>query len=306
METSSPERSSGWLRRAVDRVREFAYTERPTAGGTVRPRIGFALGGGFARGIAHLGVLNFLAEQGIPIDYIVGTSAGAVAGLAYSTGLPFEIVARKAGELRFANFGQWKFSWLGLASNKRLESYPKHFLGVTNFEELKIPLSIAATDLHTGELVWFNRGPIGPPLRASCAYPGLFQPVEYDGKVLIDGFVAATVPVEAALQMGADMVIAVLLEAEEYRKPANFTDVLGRSFAIIQRHADVAWRSKAHVLITPVVHEFAWDDFSRAPEIIEAGRQAATDSLPKIMAAIEAASKRIASAALPVPAGRVP
>jgi len=307
MDPSSPEKSSGWLRRAVDRVREFAYSEHPSVGAaTSRPRVGLALGGGFARGIAHLGVLHFLEEQGIPIDYIVGTSAGAVAGLAFATGLPFEIVAQKAGELRFANFGQWKFSWLGLASNKRLESYPKHFLGVTNFEELKIPLSIAATDLQSGELVWFNRGPIGPPLRASCAYPGLFQPVEYDGKVLIDGFVAATVPVEAALQMGADMVIAVLLEAEEYRKPANFTDVLGRSFSIIQRHADVAWRSKAHVLITPEVHEFAWDDFAKASEIIEAGRLAAMDSLPKITAALEAAAKRMAAAALPVPAERVP
>src|SRR5277367_1319554 len=128
METTSPDKSPGWLRRAVERVREFAYAERPATGSALgRPRVGLALGGGFARGIAHLGVLHFLEEQGIPIDYIVGNSAGAVAGLAFATGLPFEIVARKAGELRFGNFGQWKFSWLGLASNKRLESYPKHF-----------------------------------------------------------------------------------------------------------------------------------------------------------------------------------
>lgn len=311
MDSSSTEKL-GWLRRAVESMREFAYAERPPEAlpAPSRPKIGVALGGGFARGVSHLGVLHVLEENNIPIDFIAGTSAGAVAGLAYATGLPFEIIAKKAGELRFANFGQWKFSWLGLATNKRLETYPKHFLGVTNFEELKIPLSIAATDLLTGEMVFFKSGPIGPALRASCAYPGMFQPVEYEGRILVDGFVATTVPVDAVLQMGADVVIAVLLEGEGHKKPSNFTEVLGRSFAIIQRHADVTWIARANVLITPEVRDFAWDDFPKTPQLIEAGTKAALAALPSIKLAIEAATERMtaaaASARLSTPARKTP
>src|SRR5207245_8750409 len=164
----------GWVQAALGRVREFAYAERPAQQpkDPVRPKLGLALGGGFARGIAHAGVLRTLEQNGIPIDYIAGTSAGALAGMAYASGLPFEEVVSRAAALRFGNFGQWRFSWLGLASNQRLDFYPKRYLNVSTFEELRIPLTIAATDLITGEPVYFDHGPLGPPLRASCAYPG--------------------------------------------------------------------------------------------------------------------------------------
>src|SRR5580658_9086117 len=157
----------GWLRSAVERVREFAYAERkpsPALGPAREPKVGIALGGGFARGIAHLGVLHALEQNKIPIDYIVGTSAGALAGVAYASGLPFAEVVRRAAAIKFGNFGQWRFSWMGLASNERLESYPERFLGVKTFEELRLPLCIAATDLMTGEPVYYSHGPIGPPL----------------------------------------------------------------------------------------------------------------------------------------------
>ena len=131
----------GWLRSAVERVREFAYAERaPRRRGPARePKVGVALGGGFARGIAHLGVLHALEQNKIPIDYIVGTSAGALAGVAFASGLPFDEVVRRAAAIKFGNFGQWRFSWMGLASNERLESYPERFLGVKTFEELRLP-----------------------------------------------------------------------------------------------------------------------------------------------------------------------
>ena len=92
-----------------------------------RPKVGLALGGGFARGIAHLGVLHALEQNGIPIDCIAGTSAGALAAIAFASGLPFEEVAKRAAALRFGIFGQWRFSWMGLASNQRLEFYPKRY-----------------------------------------------------------------------------------------------------------------------------------------------------------------------------------
>lgn len=283
-----------WLQTALTRVRDFAYAERPAAARIpVQPKVGLALGGGFARGIAHLGVLRTLEQNHIPVDYIAGNSAGALAAIAYASGLSFEEVAKRAAALRFGVFGQWRFSWLGLASNQRLEFYPKRFLNITTFEELRIPVAIAATDLISGEAVYFKEGPLGPPLRASCAYPGLFQPVHYQGRTLVDGFVGATVPVEGVAHMGADVIVAVFLDSEPITKPTNFTDVIGRSFTIIQRHADLTWRARADVVIEPRVREFAWDDFAKTPQLIEAGAQAAEKALPRIREALEAANERV-------------
>jgi NTE family protein len=293
MSADKRETVMGWVQAALERVRDFAYAERPVdAKVPVRPKLGLALGGGFARGIAHIGVLHALEKDGIPVDYISGTSAGALAGMAYASGLPFGEVVNRAASLRFGIFGQWRFSWLGLASNQRLEFYPKRYLNVSTFEELRIPLTIAATDLITGEPVYFDHGPLGPPLRASCAYPGLFQPVEYEGRTLVDGFVGATVPVEAVARMGADVIIAVFLDSEAMVKPSNFTDVIGRSFTIIQRHADLAWRGKADVVIEPRVRDFAWDDFAKTPELIAAGEEATLAAMPRVRAALEAATAR--------------
>ena len=288
----------GWVQTALERVRDFAYAERPVeAKVPVRPKLGIALGGGFARGIAHVGVLHALEKNGFTIDYMSGTSAGALAGMAYASGLPFEEVVKRAAALRFGVFGQWRFSWLGLASNQKLEFYPKRHLNISTFEELRIPLTMAATDLITGEPVYYDRGPLGPPLRASCAYPGLFQPVQYQGRTLVDGFVGATVPVEAVAQMGADVIVAVFLDSEALIKPTNFTDVIGRSFTIIQRHADLAWRGRADVVIEPRVREFAWDDFAKTPQLVAAGEEAAMAALPRLRTALEAAAARAATRA---------
>jgi NTE family protein len=288
----------GWLQAALERVREFAYADRPSTPKLPgRPKVGLALGGGFARGIAHVGVLRRLELNHIPIDCIAGTSAGAMAAIAYASGLPYEEVVKRAAALRFGVFGQWRFSWLGFASNQRLELYPKRFLNVSTFEELKIPVSIAATDLISGEAVYFHKGPLGPPLRASCAYPGLFQPVEYEGRTLVDGFVGATVPVEGVAKMGADVIIAVFLDSEAISKPTNFTDVIGRSFTIIQRNADLTWRARADVVIEPRVREFAWDDFAKTPQLIAAGEEAAEAAIPRVRYALEAAERSAAEEA---------
>src|SRR5665213_176585 len=235
------EKMSAWLQTALDRVRDFAHTPPGVREADQAPKLGLALGGGFARGIAHLGVLHAIQQNNIPIHCIAGTSAGALAAVAYASGLPFHEVVRKAAELRFGNFAQWRFSKMGLASNQRLALYPQLTLGVSDFKDLTIPMVIVATDLYTGEPVYLKEGPIGPALRASCAYPGLFRPVEYEGKLLVDGFIAATVPVDAARMMGADVIVAVFMDGESDQKPTNITDVIGRSFAIVQRHADFGW-----------------------------------------------------------------
>jgi NTE family protein len=256
--------------------------------GATRPKIGLALAGGFARGIAHIGVLRVLREAHIPIDMVAGTSVGALIGTCYCAGVSPEAMERVAHHTTFADLGRWTPSWLGLANNLRLEQYLKRLTPVQRFEELTTPLAITATDINSGLSVYFREGPLGPPLRASCAYPGLFVPVQYDDRTLVDGFLTSLVPVEGVRQMGADVVIAVYLEAGAIDKPRTFTDILSRSFTIIQKQIDAEWRKRSDVIIEPNVKPFVWDDFSRTSEMVRAGEEATLKLLPVIRAAIAA------------------
>jgi len=276
--------SSGWFRSAKDKFRSFAYGEQGEP--RERPRVGLALAGGFARGIAHLGVLRVLREAGIPIDCVAGTSVGALIAVGYCAGASLEEMAKVGASTSFTDFGRWTPSWLGLATNQRMEKYLARFTPVKTFEELLTPLAIATTDISAGVSVYYSHGPVAPPLRASCAYPGLFVPIQFEGRTLVDGFLTAPVPVEGVLLLGADLVIAVYLEAGNIEEPRTFTDVLSRSFNIIQRHGDLAWRTQADVIIEPDVKAFGWDDFSKTPEMIAAGEAAALAALPEIRAAL--------------------
>src|SRR6267378_3679697 len=216
----------GWFRTAKDKFRSFAYGEQSEPG--ERPRVGLALAGGFARGIAHLGVLRVLREAGIPIDCVAGTSVGALIAVGYCAGASLEEMAKIGATTSFTDFGRWTPSWLGLATNQRMEKYLARYTPVKTFEELKTPLAIATTDINAGVSVFYSHGAIVPPLRASCAYPGLFVPIQFEGRTLVDGFLTAPVPVEGTLLLGADVVIAVYLEAGTVEQPRTFTDVLSR------------------------------------------------------------------------------
>ena len=269
-----------------------AATNGNAANDPKHPRIGLALAGGFARGIAHIGVLRVFREAGIPIDMVAGTSVGALIGAAYCSGASLEDMERVASDTKFADFGRWTPSWLGLATNQRLEQFLARFTPLKNFEDLKTPLAIAATDINAGlPVYYYQKGPIGPPLRASCAYPGLFVPIQHEGRTLVDGFLTALVPYEGLLLMGADVVVAVYLEPGLLGEPRTFTDVLSRSFTIIQKHADLEWRQFVDVIIEPDVTAFLWDDFSKTHEMIRAGEEATMKMLPGIRMAIEAKRK---------------
>jgi NTE family protein len=250
----------GWLQAAREKLRSLALPEETKS--KERPRIGLALAGGFARGIAHIGVLRVLREAGIPIDVVAGTSVGALIGSAFCAGTPLEEMERIGATTTFTDFGRWTPSWLGLATNQRMEKFLARFTPLKTF------------------------GPVGLPLRASCAYPGLFVPIQFEGRTLVDGFLTAPVPVEGALLLGADIVIAVYLEAGNIEQPRTFTDVLSRSFTIIQRHTDLSWRQQADVIIEPDVTPFVWDDFTKTPDMVAAGAAAALAALPEIRAAI--------------------
>jgi NTE family protein len=184
----------------------------------------------------------------------------------------------------FADFGRWTPSWLGLATNQRMEKYVARLTTATTFEELKIPLAISTTDINAGITVYYSSGPITPALRASCAYPGLFVPIQYDGRTLVDGFLTSPVPVEGALLLGAEVVIAVFLESGGIENPRTAVDIISRSFNIIQGHSEIAWRQQADVVIEPDVTSFAWDDFTKTPELVAAGEAAAKKAIPEILA----------------------
>ncbi len=279
----------GWLRTAKDKFRSFAYGDQGEP--AERLRVGLALAGGFARGIAHIGVLRVLREAGIPIDCVAGTSVGAIIGVGFCAGASLEEMEKVGASTSFADFGRWTPSWLGLATNQRLEKYLARFTPVKTFEELQTPLAIATTDINAGVAVYYSHGAIAPPLRASCAYPGLFLPIQYEGRTLVDGFLTAPVPIEGTLLLDADIVIAVYLEAGNIEQPRTFTDILSRAFTIVQRHSDLAWRTQADIIIEPDVKPFVWDDFSKTPDMIAAGEAATLAALPQIRAALRGEKK---------------
>jgi NTE family protein len=270
-----------WLKNATDKIRALASGETRSPG--ERPRVGLALAGGFARGIAHVGVIRALRNAGVPIDVVAGTSVGALIGACYCAGVPLNDMQRIARTTTFADFGRWTPSWLGLANNLRMERYLERFTSIKTFEELTTPLAIAASDINEGVSVFYTRGLLGPPMRGSCAYPGLFVPIQFEGRTLVDGFLTSPVPVEGTLLLGADITIAVYLEAGSFSTPRTAADVISRSFSIIQRHADLAWRQQADVIIEPDVKPFVWDDFTRTDELVAVGEAAAEAALPQIL-----------------------
>jgi len=248
------------------------------------PRIGLALGGGFARGLAHVGILKVLEEEQIPVDLIAGTSVGSVIAAAYASG----ITARELGEIaalvRFKDFSRWSFSRFGLFSNDKMAVFLKKVLRAKTFEELRIPLAVAATDIITGEAAVFTSGDLIDPVRASCAYPGMFQPVQIGDRLLVDGLLAHAVPAMPLREMGAERVISVHLAAHwvKPRGPRHVFDVIGQCFSIAQDRMCGPWRAASDLVLEPEIGEFGYDDFVRAPELIKAGEMAARAALPQI------------------------
>lgn len=274
---------TNWFSRAVRGLRAFAYPENGT-----RPKVGLALGGGFARGIAHLGVLRVLEENEIPVDFIAGTSVGALIAAAYASGASLDYMESQGVLTTFHDFGRWTLSRYGMATNLRLELFLQRFTSARYFHETKIPLSIVATDLVTGKSVHFTDGEIGPALRASCAYPGLFMPVEYRGHFLADGFLTQAAPAEAVRELGAELVLSVYLDPgllEE--RPRNTIEVISRSFSIIQQHLVQPWRMQTDILIEPNVDNVLWHEFSKTPQLVASGRAATEAILPQIKAALQ-------------------
>jgi NTE family protein len=269
--------------------RELSRKTAPIVSSPI-PAIGVALGGGFARGIAHIGVLKVLEEEGIPVRVVAGTSVGALMGAAYCSGVSLSELEELAHNVRFATFARWTLSRCGFASNDRMISFLTRILKVKTFEELRIPLGVTATDFNTGEGVVFHSGSIIDPVRASCAYPGMFLPVEIRGRYLVDGMLSHPVPTRPVREMGADRVLAVHLKGTwaSGGPPRHLFDVIGQSFAIAQDAMSGLWRQAADIVIEPDVAGFAYDDFKRSGDLIRVGEVAMRKALPEVRKWLEA------------------
>ena len=256
------------------------------------PRIGLALSGGSARGIAHVGVLKALAEYEIPISCIAGTSAGAIVAGSWASGMPLADIETMGRTLRWRDLGRMTMSRMGVQVNDRLENYLRNRLPVTRFEDLPIPLAVVATDLKTGTaVVMRDQGDVPFAIRASCAIPGWYVPVtDGEGRQLVDGGLVAGLPTGVVRAMGAEMVIAVDVNAEgaTFIGPTHsMLSVLLHSMLVVQRTAGLAQLEQADCVIMPRLGHIRWDEISRGEEFMAAGYEATVESMPEIRRLIE-------------------
>jgi len=260
-----------------------------------RPLIGVALGGGGARGFAHIGVLRVLEQEKIPVDLVLGSSVGSLIGVLYADSgqvLDAEFHAIEVTREDLFDFGAMAVLSGGLARGEAIVSYLERRLRHATFETLPVRFGAVATDLRTGRTVVFEQGAIAPAVRASCAIPGVFPPVEIGGELYVDGGLSDPVPADAVRGRGADVVIAVAIPAAvPDRAPTTALGVILQSIAIQSAQVQRLRAKEADVVIVPEVGQIAYDDFTRKRELIAAGEAAARAALPAIRAAIRAKTK---------------
>ena len=258
------------------------------------PRIGLALGGGAARGFAHVGVIQVLEESGIRPVLVAGTSAGSLVAALYASGKTGTQLQQIAETMEEATFADWTLPIFsrGLLRGDALARYVHAQVGGRRIEDLPLPLGIVATDLNSGQGVLFQRGDAATAVRASSAVPAVFQPVRIAGREYVDGGLVSPVPVRYARQMGAELVIAVDISNVPDANPAGDTlQILLQTFTIMGRSIN-SWELRdADVVVRPALSGVASADFNARRRSIQAGRLAMQQLLPQLKTAIEARSK---------------
>jgi NTE family protein len=253
------------------------------------PRIGLALGGGAARGFAHIGVIQVLEEAGIAIDLVAGTSAGSLVAALYAAGRNGAALARLALAMDESAITDWAFPGRGLIRGEALARYVRDQTGGKPIEQLARPLGIVATDLDNGQAVLFQRGDVGAAVRASSAVPAIFQPVKIGTREYVDGGLVSPVPVRFARQMGAELVIAVDISSPpDGNATSDPFKLLLQTFAIMGRSIN-QWELKdADVVLRPRLMGVSSADFTARQRAIDSGREAATAALPALRQRIAA------------------
>jgi NTE family protein len=253
--------------------------ETPTA----KPKIGLALGGGAARGFAHIGVIKMLEAHDIVPDYVVGTSAGAVVGSLYAGGHDAFAMQKIAQQLDEKIFADWTLGGRGLLKGEALQDFINQHLNRRPLEKLNKPFATVATDLNSGERVIFRTGDTGMAVRASAAVPGVFQPTQFHGHSYVDGGLSSPIPVQAAREMGADIVIAVDISARPEGQPTDsLTAIIWQTTTIMGGVIGANELKSADIVIRPKLpYVKSWDFAARHDAMLE-GERAALAALPAI------------------------
>ena len=255
-----------------------------------RPKVILVLGGGGARGFAHVGVLKALREANIPIDMVVGTSMGALVGSLYCSGIKIEDIEKIAEDIKWADISNLGIPSLitmvtseKLLSTEKMEKYVNKLIGDKYFFQLNIPFACVATDIKTGEKIIFKEGPVAPAARASANIPGIFAPVEYRQRYLVDGGLVENIPVSVAKLFEPDIIITVAVSADITKNAYNniFT-TLFQTIYIQGQQSDRNNLAMSDIVIAPKVSDVSAIELGKAVECIDAGFVAGKSSLQKI------------------------
>lgn len=237
-------------------------------------KVGLALGGGTALGFAHIGVLKAFEDGGVPIDFISGTSAGAIIGALYAFGVSFKDIEDEANSLNWKKAAKLHPSKLGIASNDAVRKIlEKHIGKKADIIDARIPLAIVATDIESGAKIVFKSGNAVEAVLASSCLPGLFAPVQIQGMLLVDGGIVENVPVSPLRGMDADIIVGVnLLRYRKYARPENIMDVLSNSFDMINHKISAQPKADgAHILIEPDLSGYYMGDINKWRELADEG-----------------------------------
>jgi NTE family protein len=255
------------------------------------PRIGLALGGGAARGFAHIGVIQVLEENGLRPDLVVGTSAGSLVAALYASGKGGAELGRLAEAMDESAITDWSFPGRGLIRGEALARFVRENTSGRSIEQMTLPLGIVATDLDSGQPILFQRGDPGVAVRASSAVPAVFQPVRIGTREYVDGGLVSPVPVRFARQMGAELVIAVDISAVPDGNPTgDVMRLLLQTFAIMGLSINRFELRDADVVLRPMLAGVSGADFAGRKRSIQAGRDAAMALLPELRAKMAAKS----------------
>ncbi len=258
------------------------------------PKVGLVLGGGAARGFAHVGVISALEEAGIKVDLVVGTSAGSLVGAIYASGKSAAQLQEVALKMEEAEITDWTLPFFsrGILRGEALSNYVNRQVNNKLIESLPIPLGIVATDLRSGQGVLFRQGDTGLAVRASSSVPSVFNPVKIGDREYVDGGLVAPVPVRYAKQMGAELIIAVDISAAPEGNAADGTlAVLLQTFAIMSKSINSFELQGADIVVRPELVGVKSGDFTAKRRSVDAGKLAMQRLIPQLKAAIEAKSR---------------
>ncbi|HXW65429.1 MAG TPA: patatin-like phospholipase family protein [Burkholderiaceae bacterium] len=263
-------------------------------------KIGLALGGGAARGFAHVGVIKALEDRGIVPDIIVGTSVGSFVAALYASGYDGAQLQRVAMQFEESTLTDWSLPSRGLFKGQALQDFVNEHVAQRPIEKLPRKLAVVATDLGTGEMMVFERGNVGMAVRASSSVPGVFQPVAIGGHEYVDGGLVSPVPARTARRLGADVVIAVDISKKPvYQSTTGALDILLQTFTIMGQVIARSELSDADVVLEPAVNAIGSTDFAARESSILGGEQAVAAQANAILAVLARARQSMAATAVP-------